>query len=196
VLGTHVQKSCGLFPRYLLKSRGGEPRKTTRPCTRDAPIGDWSISPQLAGAVQSRSSPQKPVAIHATKRPSSCAHGSGRSDHATPSRPRQGARAGGAACVTAASNQWHRRQHLHPCWKHVQCAEETAHAAASRRQRSCELVAPVNNEGARAAVHVFRRRRSYFSGGVRGVCPAMTMGFFLHAVGPIIPTEPAADKVS
>lgn len=43
----------------------------------------------------------KPVAILSTVRPSRCAHGSGRGDHATPSRPRQSACAGGTACVTA-----------------------------------------------------------------------------------------------
>lgn len=80
-----------------------EPGKTTRPCTTDAPITDWSASspagPDRPIAAQSA----KPVAIHATERPSRCAHGSGRGDHATPSRQRLRPRAGAAAaaCVTA-----------------------------------------------------------------------------------------------
>lgn len=75
--------------------------KITRPCTGDAPIGDWTAfasCPEL-----SNRSPVRKTSGYPTVRPSRCAHGSGRDEHATPSRAKQSACTGGAACVTAVS---------------------------------------------------------------------------------------------
>lgn len=69
----------------------------------DAPIGDWPSPPsQLDSDWPMTAQSANTLASLWAEHPSRCAHGPGRGDHATPSRPRRlSACAGGAACVTA-----------------------------------------------------------------------------------------------
>lgn len=90
-----------------------EPRKITRPHlkTHRSVIGrPLAAGPGCPIACQSA----KPLAVHFTEHPSRCAHGSGRGDYTTPSRPRRTACAGGAACVTAVSASGTESNQLRP----------------------------------------------------------------------------------
>lgn len=157
----------------------------------------WLVSlfPAVPGrpiAVQSA----KPLAFHCTERPSRCAHGSGRGDHATPSRPRQRACAGGAACVTAVSASGTDGSQLRQHRALLKCPVRRGGGACSglsARQ------GPRNSWGYSVTVcerqcpHrvCFCRSCGHFFGGMRGACSALKMGLFLHAVGSVTPTESA-----
>lgn len=122
-------------------------------------------------------------------------------------QPRLGACAEVAACVTAVLRaKWHRRPPVAPllrsCW-HVRDAVEAARPPALRRLRSrvglfcfSLLLPPLSPSSLSALICSPNVARTpLLSWGTRGVCWALKMGLFLHAVGSVPPTESAAERV-
>lgn len=157
---------------------------------------DWPIIAQSANTLAS------PWAEH----PSRCAHGPGRGDHATPSRPRRlNACAGGAACVTAVRVSGTEGYQLRQCSTPLTCPVRRGGGACSGLPARQE---PINSWGVFFCFVLFWYSHNgswtpLFTcvcvqpllGGMRGVCSALKMGLFLHAVGSVPPTESAAERV-
>lgn len=184
---------------------GRLPSKKTKPRleTHRSVIGrvPSQLDPDWPMTAKSANTHASPWAEH----PSRCAHGPGRGDYATPSRPRRlSACAGGAACVTAVRVSGTDGYQLRQCSAPLTCPVRRGGGACSGLPPRQE---PINSWGYFFFVLFWYSHNGSWTllftcvcvqtvlGGMRGVCSALKMGLFLHAVGSVPPTESAAERV-